>query len=103
MITKDNLCDLLLDMGYGEVDTGVYEKKYPDFDCSITVDYNKELIIYPEEKGFQVNDRTTSNFDENENFVVLELSLIHIFARSRNMSQATALGARMCQGTFFFI
>lgn len=26
MITKDNLCDLLLDMGYGEVDTGVYEK-----------------------------------------------------------------------------
>ena len=24
-------------------------------------------------------------------------------ARSRNMSQATALGARMCQGTFFFI
>lgn len=59
-------------MGYGEVDTGVYEKKYPDFDCSITVDYNKELIIYPEEKGFQVNDRTTSNFDENENFVVLE-------------------------------
>lgn len=37
MITKDNLCDLLLDMGYGEVDTGVYEKKYPDFDCSITV------------------------------------------------------------------
>lgn len=48
------------------------KKKYPDFDCSITVDYNKELIIYPEEKGFQVNDRTTSNFDENENFVVLE-------------------------------
>lgn len=72
MITKDNLCDLLLDMGYGEGDTGVYEKKYPDFDCSITVDYNKELIIYPEEKGFQVNDCTTSNFDENENFVVLE-------------------------------
>lgn len=30
------------------------------------------MIIYPEEKGFQVNDRTTSNFDENENFVVLE-------------------------------
>ena len=24
-------------------------------------------------------------------------------ARRRNMSQATALGARMCQGTFFFV
>ena len=24
-------------------------------------------------------------------------------AQRRNMSQATALGARMCQGTFFFI
>lgn len=72
MITKDNLCDLLEAMEYREGATGVYEKRYSDFDCSITVDCNKELIIYPEEKGFQVNDHTTSNFDENENFVVLE-------------------------------
>lgn len=72
MITKDNLCDLLEAMEYREGTTGVYEKKYSDFECSITVDCNKELIIYPEEKGFQVNDHTTSNFDENENFVVLE-------------------------------
>lgn len=72
MITKDNLCDLLEAMEYREGTTGVYEKRYSDFECSITVDCNKELIIYPEEKGFQVNDHTTSNFDENENFVVLE-------------------------------
>ena len=72
MITKDNFCDLLEAMEYREKITGVYEKRYSDFDCSITVDCNKELIIYPEEKGFQVNDHTTSNFDENENFVVLE-------------------------------
>lgn len=72
MITKDNFCDLLEAMEYREKITGVYEKRYSDFDCSITVDCNKELIIYPEEKGFQVNDHMTSNFDENENFVVLE-------------------------------
>ena len=72
MITKDNLCDLLEAMEYREGTTGVYEKRYSDFECSITVDCKKELIIYPEEKGFQVNDHTTSNFDENENFVVLE-------------------------------
>lgn len=72
MITKDNFCDLLIDMGYVEGDAGIYEKRYSDVDCTITVDCNNELIIYPEEKGFQVNDHTTSNFDENENFVVLE-------------------------------
>lgn len=72
MITKDNLCGLLEAMEYREGTSGVYEKRYSDFECSITVDCNKELIIYPEEKGFQVNDHTTSNFDENENFVVLE-------------------------------
>jgi hypothetical protein len=49
MITKDNLCDLLIDMGYVEGDTGIYEKRYSDVDCTITVDCNNELIIYPEE------------------------------------------------------
>lgn len=29
MITKDNLCDLLIDMGYVEGDTGIYEKNIP--------------------------------------------------------------------------
>lgn len=72
MITKDNLKDLLVNMGYEENEDGVCEKRYSRFDCSIKVDFTNELIIYPEEKGFQVSDKTTSNFDENENFVVLE-------------------------------
>lgn len=72
MITKDNFLELLLDMGYVEGDAGVYEKRYLEFDCCIKVDFNNEIIIYPEDNGFQVSDRTTSNFEENENFVVLE-------------------------------
>ena len=66
MITKDNFLELLRDMEYVESDEGVYEKRYSEFDCCIKVDFNNEVIIYPEEKGFQVSDRTTSNFDENE-------------------------------------
>ena len=33
MITKDNLCDLLEAMEYREGTTGVYEKRYSDFEC----------------------------------------------------------------------
>lgn len=72
MITKENLLDLLKYMKFVENEDGLYEKIYDDYDCAIKVDIENELIIYPEEKGLRVSDKTTSNFDENENFVVLE-------------------------------
>lgn len=51
-------------------DTWIFS--YPDSSSTITVDMNKEEILYPEDKGFTVNERQTCNFSDPENFVVLE-------------------------------
>ena len=45
-------------------------KSYPLCGVTITVDFKSETIIYPEE--IKLGDRTTSNFQNSENFVVLE-------------------------------
>ncbi len=40
--------------------------------CTVSVDFDKEELLYPTDKGLIVNDKTTSNFSHNENFVVFE-------------------------------
>lgn len=40
--------------------------------CQMNVDVENERLIYPEDEGLVVNDKTTSNFSHNENFVVFE-------------------------------
>ena len=72
MITKANLKNMLISIGFINTSNDKYEKQYPSLDCSITVDFRNEKIIYPEDKGFKVNVATTTNFSEPENFVILE-------------------------------
>lgn len=74
MIDKNNFKTLIESMGFKpSVEGGqLYEKYYIDFDCTVKVDFEKKKLIYPEEKGFRVNDTTTCNFEHPENFVVFE-------------------------------
>lgn len=72
MITKSNLKNVLISIGFINTSNDKYEKQYPSLDCSITVDFRNEKITYPEDKGFKVNVATTTNFSDPENFVVLE-------------------------------
>jgi len=71
MITKNNLKDLLEFLGFEE-SKGVYSKSFKEIDATLKVDFIKEELIYPEDKGLTVNERQTCNFSSNENFVVLE-------------------------------
>ena len=71
MITKENLKDLLLFLGYENTD-GEFSYHFKESNCEIIVDFNNEIIIYPTDKGLIVNERQTTNFSYNENFVVLE-------------------------------
>lgn len=71
MITKDNLKKVLSFLGFEKETVGEYYSKIYST-CSIHVDFDNETLIYPEDKGLVVNDRTTSNFSHNENFVVFE-------------------------------
>ena len=71
MITKDNLNKVLEIIGFvRDTEGDFYKREYNT--CIVTVDFDNKKIIYPEDKGFKVNDKTTSNFEHPENFVVLE-------------------------------
>ena len=71
MITNLKLKRLLESIGY-ENKNNIYYKEYTDFSCSISVDFENEKINYPEQNGLTVHKRTTCNFSDPENFVVLE-------------------------------
>ncbi len=70
MITKDNLKEVLLYLGYKEISVDKYRYDFEIFNCSIEVDFSIEKIEYPKE--LIVNEKQTCNFTDNENFVVLE-------------------------------
>ena len=69
MITKDNF-KKLLDYLYFNENSNFFTKSIEGTD--LKVDFNKQEIIYPEDKGLKVNERQTCNFSSNENFVVFE-------------------------------
>lgn len=71
MITKDNFKQVLENLNFIKKDT-VFIKKFIDFDCELKVDFKNEKLIFPEDKGLKVNNKTTSNFSSAENFVVFE-------------------------------
>ena len=74
MIRKENLEDMLKVIGYvRDAHKKIYEKRYASFDCVIEVDFTGSgSIRYPEDKGMKITRKTTCNFSDPENFVVLE-------------------------------
>ena len=71
MVTKDNFRNMLIASGFEKsLDNDCYTRCFST--CSVCVDFRRERIIYPEKEGLVVNDKTTSNFSHNENFVVLD-------------------------------
>ena len=73
MITKDNFKDTIECLGFKEISEKNYEKVYYNLNYKIKIDFKNQQIKYTEgEKGIKVYDHTTCNFDNPENFVVLE-------------------------------
>ena len=71
MITKDNLTEVLLYLGFKK-DGDIYEKQFHSPESVLKVDFKKQELVYPEGEGLIVNERQTCNFKDNENFVVFE-------------------------------
>ncbi len=68
MITVNNFKSALVCMGFSESGS-LFEKKFPAFGCSLTVDFSCAKLIYPNEiRGRERNN----SFDAPENFVVFE-------------------------------
>lgn len=71
MITKDNLKDLLLALGFTE-NGNQLRKTFADTGAYLVADLKQNILIYPEDQGFTINERQTCNLSANENFVVFE-------------------------------
>jgi type I restriction enzyme M protein len=71
MITKDNFRNVLLALRF-EQRSNHFSKNFAETGSSLEVDFDKQLLIYPESSGLKVNERQTCNFSSNENFVVFE-------------------------------
>ena len=71
MITRENFSAVLMCLGFTK-DGDIYRRHFDAADCDVSVNFNAQKISYPEDKGFCVNDGTTSNFSHPENFVVCE-------------------------------
>ncbi len=68
MIMKSNLKDLLLKLRFTP-NGDIMEKVFPEYSCSLKVDFKNQKLIYPDIiKGRERND----DFDKPENFVVFE-------------------------------
>lgn len=71
MITSSNFTEVLANIGFQKSNIGNFYTR--DFDqCQMSVDVDNAKLLYPEDKGLIVNDKTTSNFAHPENFVVFE-------------------------------
>ncbi|MDO5714629.1 MAG: N-6 DNA methylase [Tissierellia bacterium] len=71
MITRNNLKEFLIFLGYEEAEEN-YSYHFEESNCDILIDFSNEKIIYPTDNGMIVNEKQTTNFSSNENFVVLE-------------------------------
>lgn len=71
MITHINFKKLLRKLDFSEQGS-VFSKYFPVADAELKVDFDKQRLIYPEDKGLIVNEKQTCNFSANENFVVFE-------------------------------
>lgn len=69
MITKENLPKVLECLGF-EKQGDIYSKHYVESNCDINVDFANERIDYP--SNLDTGANTTTNFSQEENFVVLE-------------------------------
>ena len=69
MITKKNFKDVLKVLGF-KADGDIFQKSIGEAD--LKVNFDKQEMIYPEDKGLKVNERQTCNFSQDENFVVFE-------------------------------
>ena len=71
MITVDSFEKVLKILGFAN-ENNIYTKHFENVDCDLKADFTNKKLIYPTDKGFEVNDGTTSNFEHPENFVVFE-------------------------------
>ena len=71
MITNSTFKDMLFYLGFTEDEKNIFSKTCGEtLDCVLIADFNIKKLTYPD--TVKINDRTTCNFEKDENFVVFE-------------------------------
>ena len=71
MITKENFKSLLKALNF-EQKGEIFSKHFSNNEAYLKVNFTKNLLVYPQDKGFKVSGDFTCNFSSDENFVVFE-------------------------------
>ena len=71
MITRDNLKALLTALNFQE-NNNIFSKNFKNSETYLKVDFIKNLLVYPTDKGLIVSGDFTTSFNKPENFVVFE-------------------------------
>lgn len=71
MITRDNLKALLTALNFQE-NNNIFSKNFKNSETYLKVDFRKNLLVYPTDKGLIVSGDFTTSFNQPENFVVFE-------------------------------
>lgn len=61
MINKNNFKDLLVKLGF-KSQGDLFSMTFKSTDSYLKVDFKAEKLIYPEDKGFTINEKQTCNF-----------------------------------------
>ena len=71
MITRDNLKALLIALNFQE-NNNIFSKNFKNSETYLRVDFTKNSLVYPADKGLVVSGDYTTSFNQPENFVVFE-------------------------------
>lgn len=71
MITKENFKKVLEFLGFSEANN-IFTKKFNEFDCELKADFQNSKLVYPEDKGLEINSREVCGFSKPEYFVQFE-------------------------------
>ena len=61
MISRDNFKELLTLLQFEDNGT-THQKYFPQHDAWLKVDFDNSQLLYPEEKGLTINERTNLQF-----------------------------------------
>lgn len=70
-MTKETFKRLLIFLNF-EQQGNIFTKHFTESESSLNVDFGKEVLIYPLDKGFKISGEFTTSFKYSENFVVFE-------------------------------
>lgn len=77
MITRDNLKALLTALNFQE-NNNIFSKNFKNSETYLKVDFTKNLLVYPTDKGLIVSGDYTTNLESQKILLFLSVSIAYL-------------------------